>query len=46
MDPARSENQGMYGTFMRENLCRSKSRRCTSGSVSVFIDEAAEDGGS
>jgi len=24
-------------------LCRSKSRRCTSGRVSVFIDEAAED---
>ncbi|MDT7672146.1 MAG: hypothetical protein QOD82_48 [Pseudonocardiales bacterium] len=29
----------------RLDLCRSKSRRCTSGCVSVFIDEAAEDAG-
>ena len=29
--PAWSENHGMYGTFMRENLCRSKSHRSTSG---------------
>jgi hypothetical protein len=26
-------------------LCRSKSHRCTSGCVSIFIDEATEDAG-